>query len=129
MASSPPKTNSGYGDSGVAVSSIGFALQEVIACWNQAYEAMARGDLQSVSSLMDQADLQLATVGNSEQDSPADTRLRQQAATAHGLLLHAMQAGLDGIKKELGQARRGRKALRGYVDAAGNRAGNLLKSV
>lgn len=129
MASSPPNLRDEHADSAVAESAIGFALQEVAACWNQAHEAMSRGDLQSVTALLDQADQLLPSVGDGNDDSPEEARWRQRAATTYGLLQHAMQAGLDGIRTELGHARRGAKALQGYVKAAGSRDSNMLKSV
>ena len=129
MASSPSKADQQANESAIAESSVGFALEEMIACWSQAHEAMHRGDLQSVESLITQADLQLPIAGDGQSDTPSEARLRQRAASAYGVLRHAMEAGLTGIRKELSQARRGQKALRGYVDAAGHRDGKLLKSV
>jgi len=126
MASSRYNTANDYGNAAATDSSVAFALEEMIACWTQAHEVMTRGDLQSVASLLDQADRQLQAAGSGQSDSPDEARLRQRAVTAFGLLQHAMQSGLDGMRKELGQARRGAKALRGYVHAAGNAQGNLL---
>jgi hypothetical protein len=40
-----------------------------------------------------------------------------------------MESGLVGIRKELEHTRRGAKALRGYVDAAGGQSSKLLSSV
>jgi hypothetical protein len=129
MASPPNSSVNDYGLAAANDSSVGFALQELIACWAQAHEAIGRGDLQSIASLLDQADVQLAEAGNGDNDTPDEAKLRSRAATAYGLLQHAMKAGLKGINKELGQANRGMRALRGYVKAAGRATGNLLKSV
>lgn len=129
MASPPNSHANDYGEIAATDSSVGFALAELIACWTQAYEAMGRGDLQSVTSLLDLADVQLVEAGNGDNDTPDETKLRQRAATAYGLLQHAMKSGLKGINKELGQTNQGMRALRGYVKAAGRATGYLLKSV
>ena len=129
MASPPNKTTNDYGVAAATDSSVGFALQELIACWTQAHDAMSSGDLHSITSLLDQADLQLAAAGNGDADTPSEAALREQAVKAYGLLQHAMKSGLDGIQKEIGQTHRGKRALRGYVKAAGQATGKLLKSV
>jgi hypothetical protein len=67
--------------------------------------------------------------GDGSSDTVDEARLRKRAATAYGLLKHAMESGLVGIRKELEHTRRGAKALRGYVDAAGGQSGKLLSSV
>lgn len=95
-------------------SAVAFALQELTACWSQAYEAMARGDLHAVAALLDQADAQLAAAGDASADSAAEAGARSRAASAHGRLQHAMRAGLDGLREEIGRSRQGQKALRGY---------------
>lgn len=95
-------------------SPVAFALQELTACWSQAYEAMTRGDLIAVAHLLDEAQLQLATAGDGRDDTANEAHLRSQAASAHGRLQHAMKAGLDGLREELARVRRGAKALRGY---------------
>ncbi|HEB53919.1 MAG TPA: hypothetical protein ENI87_11760 [bacterium] len=112
MASSPPEHT--RAPDPATDSPVAFALQELTACWTQAFEAMGRGELGAVASLLDQADAHLAAAGDGNSDSPTEARLRTEAAQAHALLQHAMQSGLDGIKTELGQLRRGAKALRGY---------------
>ncbi|MFT4513377.1 MAG: hypothetical protein ACI89X_002817 [Planctomycetota bacterium] len=129
MASPPNKTADDYGVIAATDSSVGFALEELIACWTQAHEAMGRSDLQSVTSLLDLADVQLPVVGNGDDDTPAEALLRARAVTAYGLLQHAMKSGLKGINKEISQTNRGTRALRGYVKAAGRATGHLLKSV
>ena len=108
---------------------VAFALQELTACWTQAFEAMGRGELGAVASLLDQADAHIATAGDGTHDSPTEADLRTQCAQAHALLQHAMQSGLDGIKTELGQLRRGAKALRGYDRAEADLGRRLERSI
>lgn len=128
MVSSPPNSTRSEGEAAATESSIGFALQELIACWSQAHEAMTRGDLTSVTLLLNQADEQLRMAGNGEDDTPEEATQRRRAATAFGLLQNAMETGLAGLRREIGQTRRGKKALRGYSNAAGKSSGRLLKS-
>jgi len=128
MASFPSEAAIGD-DQGPADSSVAFALQELTACWNQAYEAMTRGGLQTVAGLLDQAEMQLAAAGDGQTDSAKDAALRSQAVSAHGRLRHAMRAGLDSIRDELGKTRRGQKALRGYGGADDRIGGRIAKSV
>ena len=108
MASSPAETTA---------TPRAFALQELAACWNQAYEALVRGDLDRVTSLLDVADEHVATAGDAGTDDPAEARLRATAMGAKGLLEHAMRAGMQGLRDELARARVGGKALRGYAQA------------
>ena len=128
MASSPPNLTRDAGEAAATDSSIGFALPELAACWSQAHEAMTRGDLQNVTLLLSQADEHLLIAGDGSKDSPTEAAQRQRAVTAFGLLEHAMNTGLAGLRKELGQTRRGAQALRGYGDAAGKTGGKLLKN-
>jgi len=116
------------GEAAATDSSTGFALQELAACWSQAHEAMTRGDLTSVASLLSQADEHLQIVGDGRTDTPAEAIQRKRAVTAFGLLEHAMASGLTGLRQEIGQTRRGAKALRGYGDAAGKVHGQLSKN-
>ena len=125
MASSRPSATDRAADTTASQSDVAFALQELIACWSQAHEAMTRGELDAVAGLLDQADVQLAAAGDGADDTPAEQKLRQQAATAYGVLQHAMKAGLKGIREELGKHRRGKKALRGY-DRTENDAGSRV---
>ncbi|MFK7740470.1 MAG: hypothetical protein AB8H80_09100 [Planctomycetota bacterium] len=116
MASLPPDTASD--------SEIAFALQELNACWSQAYEALCRGDLQAVHQLLEQADLHVRAAGPGRSDTNAEASLRKLAHAAYAVLQHGMQSGLDGIREELSQSRRGKKVLRGYdrkPAAVGNR--------
>ncbi|MBL8751064.1 MAG: hypothetical protein JNK78_18035 [Planctomycetes bacterium] len=106
-----------------------FALQEVIACWNQGYEALAQGDIERVTALLEIAEDHLANAGAGEADTPEQANLRDQARAARGRLEHGVKAGLDAIRAELGQTRRGAKALRGYGDASRRLGGNVEKSV
>ncbi|MBL8752612.1 MAG: hypothetical protein JNK15_04870 [Planctomycetes bacterium] len=106
MASSPAEATT--------PSARAFALQELIACWNQGYEALLRGDLDGARSLLDIADDHVAAAGDGRSDTAAEAALRIAAASARGRLEHAMKAGLDGLQQELARARHGGKALRGY---------------
>lgn len=105
-----------------------FALGELIACWNQGYEALARGDLDGVAALIDLADESLAQM-TSGPDTPEEAALRGQALSARGRLEHGMRAGLQGLSTELATTRRGTKALRGYGDATRALGGRLEKRV
>lgn len=96
-----------------------FALQELAACWNQACEALTRGDLDRAGALLDVAGEHLAAAGDGGADSPDEAALRRQAHGAFGRLQHGMKAGLDGLQTEIVRARQGAKALRGYGVAAG----------
>lgn len=129
MASFPPSEASVRGTSAAAPAdtSVGFALEELAACWSQAYEAIARGDLQCIDALLTQADIQVAAAGDGATDTPAEAELRKQAATAYGLLQHGMQTGLEGIRNELGQLRRGKKVLRGYGHNGNRGVGDRLE--
>lgn len=107
MASSPT-------DRDPAPSRRAFALQEATVCWNQGYEALARGDLDRVAALLDVADDHLRVIGDPAGDSPDEARCRREAAAARGRLEHGMRAGLQGIADELAAARHGNRVLRGY---------------
>lgn len=120
MASSRPDAGDPSEPSAVA-----FALQELTVCWSQAYEAMTRGDLHAVAALLDRAGEQLAAAGDGRGDTAAEAGLRSRAASAHGRLQHAMRAGLDGLREEIGRARQGQKVLRGYGQS-GLRVGDGL---
>ena len=50
-------------------SPVAFALQELIACWDQGYEALAQGDLDRVAALLEVADDHLAGTVNGAPDS------------------------------------------------------------
>lgn len=95
-----------------------FALQELTACWNQGYEALARGAVEQVDALLTVAADHLAAAGDGRGDSAAEARLRDEARAAHGRLQHAMQSGLAGLQQELGRIRTGGKVLRGYGSAS-----------
>jgi hypothetical protein len=99
-------------------SPIVFALQELTACWNQGYEALARGDLDRLGALLDLADDHVLAAGDGRADGPDEARLRDEAMTARGRLDHGMRAGLAGVAEELAQTRRGAKVLRGYGQSA-----------
>ncbi len=94
-----------------------FALQELIACWNQGYEALARGEVDRAQALLDVAEEHLAAAGDGLTDDATEAALRCEAISSQGRLAHAIRAGLDGIGEELGRTRRGGKALRGYGSA------------
>jgi hypothetical protein len=125
MGSSRPSAERRPAASPASQSDVAFALQELIACWSQAHDAMARGELDAVAGLLDQADVQLAAAGDGAEDTPEERRLRQQAATTYEVLQHAMKAGLSGLREELGKHRRGKKVLRGY-DRTENDAGSRV---
>lgn len=103
-----------------------FALRETIACWNQAYEALARGDLVGVAALLDIADEHLATTRGAD-DTPSESRLRDEALSARGRLEHGVRAGLDAVAAELAQVRKGERALRGYGDPTLRLGGHLQR--
>lgn len=126
MASS--RSDAGRPDA-AAVTTTAFALQEMIACWNQAYEALARGDLDRVAALLDVAEDHVAAAGDGHLDSTAEALLRQEATTAHGRLQHGMRAGLAGLQDELARARVGGKALRGYGNPAAGVGGNVTRQI
>jgi hypothetical protein len=96
-----------------------FALRELAACWNQAYEAMAQGDLDRVASLLDVADDHLPPAGAGAGDDALESTLRNDALMAKARLEHGMQAGLPGMRDEMARARVGSRALRGYAQATG----------
>jgi hypothetical protein len=109
MASSPAERTA---------SPVAFALQELIACWDQGYEALVRGDLDRVQALLDIADGHATQCGDGSTDGDAEAQLRQEARSARGRLEHGMKAGLAGIDEELARVRRGGKVLRGYANAS-----------
>ena len=114
MASSPAEP----GDLGPAAGAVVFALRELTACWDQAYEALCRGDLEQVAALLDVAQDHVAAAGTGgASDGDAEVRLRSDAASARGRLEHGMRAGMDALAQELGRTRAGGKALRGYANA------------
>ena len=112
MASSPASPGQGS----AADSPVAFALQEVTACWDQGYEALARGDLERVAVLMDIADDHLLRAGEVATDGPAEAKLRTEAVAARGRLEHGMRGGLDGLRDELARVRQGVRTLQGYKD-------------
>ena len=95
-------------------STVEFALQELIACWDQSYEALARGDVDRVRALLEVADDHVVNAGNGAGDSPAAAQLRLAAATSRGRLEYGMRAGMSGVQDELAKHRVGSKVLRGY---------------
>ena len=95
-----------------------FALQEVTACWDQGYEALARGDLERVAALIDIADDHLRQVGDPAGDDEVMAKLRSEAVAARGRLEHGMHLGLGGLRDELARVRKGARTLQGYKDPA-----------
>lgn len=127
MASSPRRDTPA--DAIAEQSDVAFALQELNACWGQAYAGMLRGELDTVGNLLDQAEPHLAAAGDGRGDSVEEARLRRHAASSHALLQHAMRAGLDGIREELGKHRHGQRALRGYDRSECDAGSRVLRSV
>jgi len=95
-------------------STTGFLLQELAACWDQAYEALGQGDLDRVGALVEIADQHLRQLRAGD-DLPA--ALLQEATAARGRLEHGMRSGLEALQAEMSRARKGEKALRGYGKA------------
>lgn len=95
-------------------SAVAFALQELVACWDQAYAALVQGDLDQVTALLDVADDHLAAAGSGRTDSPDEAQLRGIALGSRGRLEHGMSAGITGLAEELARVRHGQKTLRGY---------------
>ncbi|HEX5053338.1 MAG TPA: hypothetical protein VFZ65_16295 [Planctomycetota bacterium] len=121
MASSPASPEA------VRTTPTAFALQELTACWDQGYEALARGDLERLGALMDIAGEHLAGLAGASFDSAAEAGLRQAAAAARGRLEHGMRTGLQGLQDEIARARHGGKVLRGYADTSRRLGGNVEK--
>ncbi|MFO1076855.1 MAG: hypothetical protein U1E73_03915 [Planctomycetota bacterium] len=90
------------------------ALQELTACWDQGYEALAQGDLERVTALLDIADSQLRGLAGAAGDTPEEAQLRRLALDARGRLEHGMRSGLEAVHAELGKVRRGSRVLSGY---------------
>ena len=101
-------------DRHTTASPVAFALQELIACWDQAYAALVQGDLDQVAALLDVADERLAAAGSGRTDSPDEAHLRATALGSRGRLEHGMSSGLAGLAEELARVRHGQKTLRGY---------------
>lgn len=95
-----------------------FALQELAACWNQGFEALARGNVEHVAQLLSVADEHLLGAGDGADDSTVEAQLRREAAAAHARLHGGLQAGLAALQQELSRARTGGKVLRGYGQAS-----------
>ncbi|MBL9077176.1 MAG: hypothetical protein JNL08_06725 [Planctomycetes bacterium] len=109
MASSPTET----------ASAVGFALQELAACWQQALAALARGDVDHVTALMAIAGDHVAVAGDGSDDTPAEATLRQQAQDAFTQLRAGIETGLAGLADELARSRQGARMLRGYAAIGG----------
>ena len=106
-----------------------FALQELATCWNQAYEALAQGDLDRVAAMLDVAQEHVATAGVGGPDDATDSQLRSDALSAKGRLEHAMKAGLQAMREELARTRVGGKALRGYAQGGRSSPESLSRQV
>ncbi|MCA8949957.1 MAG: hypothetical protein KDE27_10675 [Planctomycetes bacterium] len=102
MASSPSDPNTS------------FLLQELTACWDQGYEALARGDVARAEALVAIADEQLAKLQPAERDTATEGELRRTADAARGRLEHGVRSGLAGLRDELRRVRQGGRALQGY---------------
>lgn len=101
-------------DRETAAEPVAFALQELIACWDQAYAALVQGDLDEVDALLEVADEHLGAAGDGRTDTPEAARLRATALGSRGRLEHGMRSGLAGLAEELARVRHGQKTLRGY---------------
>jgi hypothetical protein len=106
-----------------------FALQELEVCWDQCYEALARGDLDRVAALLDVADEHLRDLPAPADDSAELAELRGRATAASGRLGHGMRAGLDGLRDEIGRARVGQKMLQSYGDPTRGIGGRIESRV
>jgi len=125
MASSPAEPTAT-----VAVDSpVAFALQELTVCWDQAYEALARGDLERTAALMGIADEHLRQVGDPTADGAIEARLRSEAVAARGRLEHGMRGGLEALREELARVRQGARTLQGYKDPSHGLGGNFESRV
>lgn len=91
-----------------------FRLRELTACWDQAYEALARADVARAGDLLAIAEEHLRDLPAAASDDAECARLRALATAAHGRLASGMRAGLDALAGELANLRRGQKALHGY---------------
>lgn len=110
-------------------SPVAFALQELTACWDQGYAALANGDLEHLADLMAMADGHLLAAGDARHDGPEEARLRVAAQSSRGRLEHGMRSGLDGLADELSRVRQGAKVLRGYGNASVGLGGNVARTV
>lgn len=116
-------------DRQVADSPTAFNLRELIACWDQGYEALARGDLDRVEDLLGIADDHLRSLPDHGGDGPVETGLRAEAVAARGRLEHGMRAGLAGLQTELERTRQGARMLHGYRSGPAGLGGRFEKSV
>ena len=123
--SSPAEPNGAV----ATASPVAFALQELIACWDQGYAALANGDLEQLAELMALADEHLAAAGDGSKDGPHEARLRNDAQSSRGRLEHGMRSGLDGLAAELTRVRQGAKVLRGYGNASVGLGANVARTV
>ena len=125
MASSPAESRAAARPDPLA-----FALRELTACWNQAYEALLGGDLPRVQALLEVADDHTAALAATQGDRTTDLpHLRQEADAARGRLEHGMRAGLQGLREELGRVRHGARALHGYRDPGHGLGARVAKRV
>jgi hypothetical protein len=106
-----------------------FVLQELIACWNQAYEALGRGELDTIGELLDHTDALLLRLPDHTHDGPPERDLRDRAVAARGRLEHGMKAGLEGLEAELARTRQGAKTLSGYRVASGATSHHVHRSI
>ncbi len=111
MASSPADP----GERIAAAGTVAFALRELAACWDQAYDALCRGDLERVGALLDVAHEHVVTAGDGTHDGAGEARSRRDALAARGRLEHGMRAGITAVADELARCRAGGKVLRGYA--------------
>ncbi|MBK8101552.1 MAG: hypothetical protein IPK26_31105 [Planctomycetes bacterium] len=91
-------------------------LSELATIWDHAYEALVRGDLPRVATLLDSAEPLLRQLPRQLGDDVTARNLLRVATTAHGRLQAAMQHGLEQVRVELVQVRQGQRVLAGYSD-------------
>lgn len=100
MPSSPPSTGTDL-------------LGQLTRAYDQAYEALAQGDVERVQSLLLHTDQLL----NGFDAAAVAEPLRREALTALGRLQGAMQKVKDATREELAQVRHGARVLHGYAQS------------
>jgi hypothetical protein len=91
-------------------------LRAAAARWDQAYEALQRGDDGRIGVLLGEVDGLLPGLPPPVDDDAEAAVLRRTAAEAHGRLLAGIVGTVGELRAELGRARQGRRVLAGYRD-------------